>query len=129
MQEITNKGNLPKPLQVMAKEHLGERSTLFFECSSVDELLQLAANGECEETTVVVDRKNERGYITAFNFKDTDVLDLSGDKLYVMRIYYTELNKNEISKYSKMLHEHRQQQEDSHTKWKNKQKSNGENNE
>ena len=121
MTEITNKGNLPKPLQVMAKEVQGQRSTMFYEMTNADELLQHAADGKCEETTVTIDRKNNRGYMVAFGFKDSQIEDLSGDKLVQMYVYFTELHGKDIQKYAKMLHEHRNQQEDAHFKWKNKQ--------
>jgi len=122
MTEITNEGNLPAPLKVMAKEVQGQRSTMFFECIDADELLQHAADGECEETTVTIDRKNNRGYMVAFSFNESHLEDLSGEKLITMNIYFTELVGNDIQKYTKMLHTHRQEQEDSHRRWKNKQK-------
>ena len=122
MTEITNKGNLPKPLQLMAKEVDGQRSTMFYECTGADELLQHAADGKCEETTVTVDRKNDRGFMVAFSFNESQLEDLSGEKLITMNIFFAELKGNDIQKYTKMLHTHRQQQEDSHRRWKNKQK-------
>jgi len=124
MNEITNKGNLPAPLKLMAKEVQGERSTMFFECRDADELLQHAADGKCEETTVTVDRKNDRGYMVAFSFNESQLEDLSGEKLVKMNVFFTELVGKDIQKYTKMLHEHRQQQEDSHSRWKNKQGTN-----
>ena len=120
MIEITNKGNLPKPLQIMAKEVQGVRSTLFYECINADELLQHASDGKCEETTVIVDKTNNKGYITAFSFKDSQIEDLSGDKLIQMYVYFAALDETDTIKYKKMLHTHRNEQEDSHSKWKNK---------
>ena len=120
MKEITNKGNLPKHLQVMAKEVQGQRSTLFFECSNAEELLNLAKDGKCEETTVTLDRSTAKGFMVAFSFVDSTITDIAGDSLVVMNIYFTELTDVEAKKYKKMLHEHRNQQEDAHTKWKSK---------
>jgi hypothetical protein len=120
MKEIFSKGNLPKHLQVMAKEFEGERSTKFFEFNTADQLLNHAKDGNCEETTVTVDKTTARGFMVAFSFKDSTILDSSGSQLLVMNIFYAELTPEESRYYSKMLSEHRDQQEDAHTKWKNK---------
>ena len=124
MKEITTRGNLPKHLQVMAKEVEGQRSTLFFECNTADELLQLAADGKCEETSVTIDRDTSKGFMVAFSFTDSAIEDLTGNKLIVMNIYFTELTDQEALKYKKMLHTHRQEQETAHSNWKNKGKQN-----
>ncbi len=121
MTEIFNKGNLPSHLQVMAKEVEGQRSTKFFEFKTAELLLKHASEGNCEETTVTIDRKTNRGYIVAFSFDDSAIEDIQGNKLVVMSVYFSELETKDIQYYSKMLHEHRNQQEDAHTQWKNKQ--------
>ena len=112
MNKITNIGNLPQHLQVMAKEFQGQRSTNFFECNNADELLLLAKNGECEETTITLDRSTSKGFMVAFSFIDSQLEDLSGDKLIVMNVYFAELNDSETKQYRALLHKHRKEQED-----------------
>ena len=112
MKEINNKGNLPKPLQIMAKEFQGIKTTIFYECESDIELLNLAKDGKCEETTVIMDKENNRGFMTAFSFEDSQIENLNGSKLVQMKLYYTELKKNKVEYYRKMLSNHRRQQED-----------------
>ena len=120
MTEISNIGNLPKHLQIMAKEVQGQRSTYFYECVSAHELIGLASDGKCEETSVTMDKSTNRGFMVAFGFRDSAITDAVGDQLVVMNIYFTELTSAETVEYRQMLHSHRQQQETAHTKWKNK---------
>ena len=112
MKEISQVGNLPKHLQVMAKEVQGQRSTLFYECNNADELLNHAKDGKCEETTVTIDQHSEKGFMVAFGFKDSALEDFSGDKLVVMHVYFAELSSDETRYYRNMLHQHRNDQED-----------------
>lgn len=125
MTEITQRGNLPKHLQVMAKEVDGQRSTRFYEMTGPDELLNHAKDGNCEETTVTLDASTARGFMVAFSFNDSSIENLEGDKLVVMNVFFTELDSEQARYYRKMLHEHRNQQEDAHTRWKNKQQGQG----
>jgi len=122
MKEINTIGNLPKPLQVLAKEINGQKSTLFFECESDKELLILASDGKCEETTVIMDRENDKGFMTAFGFIQSQLEDLKGEKLIQMKIYFVELKKDRIEYYRKMLSQHRHQQEDQMIYRRNKKK-------
>ena len=112
MTEISNIDNLPYHLQVMAKEVQGVRSTRFYECVNVTELFNHAKEGKCEESTVTVDPKSEKGFAVAFSFDESALEDLSGDKLIVMNIFFAELSAYEVKTYSSMLHEHRNDQED-----------------
>lgn len=112
MTEIYNVGNLPLHLQVMAKEVMGQRSTRFFEMSNATELFNHAKDGNCEEATVTIDTENERGFVIAFSFNESQLEDLSGDKLITMNIFFAELDSGETRLYRNMLHQHRQDQED-----------------
>ena len=114
MKEVFNVGNLPLPFQVMAKEVMGQKSTLFFECESANELLNFVKDQKAEETTVIIDRKNDKGFITAFGFTDSNIEDLSGDKLVTMKVYFAQIENNEIKEYATMLDSHRKQQEQAH---------------
>lgn len=122
MTEVFNVGNLPKHLQVMAKEVMGERSTKFFEMSNATELLEHAKEGNCEETTVTIDRENEKGFMVAFSFNESQLENLSGDKLITMNIFFAELDAGETRYYRNMLHKHRQDQEDNMEERKAKKK-------
>lgn len=111
--EITQKGNLPKCFQVMAKElHTGERSTMFYECSTPKELLDLAKNKECEELTCILDPTTERGYMAGFAFKDSDIAAMGGNAYVKMHVYFAELTGESFSRYNSMLDRHRKDQED-----------------
>jgi len=122
MTEIYNIGNLPKHLQVMAKEFDGKRSTRFFEFSNAKGLFDHAKDGKCEEATVTVDPVNEKGFVVAFSFNESQLEDLSGDKLIVMNIFYAELDSSETRYYRNMLHQHRMDQEDNMLERKAKKK-------
>ena len=95
----------------MAKEFDGQRSTNFFECRNADELLNHAKDGNCEETTITLDPVTNNGFIVAFNVRESDLEDLSGDKLVVMTIFFAELCEEETRYYRNMLHGHRNEQE------------------
>ncbi len=112
MTEIFNIGNLPKHLQIMAKEVMGQRSTKFFEMSNAIELLDHAKNGNCEETTTTIDKESNTGFMVAFSFNDTQLEDLSGEKLIIMNVFFAKLDDAETKYYRNMLHKHRQEQED-----------------
>lgn len=112
MTEITNIGNLPHHLQVMAKEVEGVRSTRFYECTNVTELLNHAKDGKCEESTITIDQKSEKGFAVAFSFDESELTDLAGDKLIVMNVFFAELTDYETREYRAMLHQHRNDQED-----------------
>lgn len=128
MKEISNVGNLPKHLQIMAKEVQGQRATRFYEFNTADGLLEHASLGQCEETTVTVDKSTNRGFMVAFSFNDSNITDIEGDQMVTMNIFYAELDTEETNYYRKMLHKHRNEQEDAHSKWKNKQEKKDVNN-
>jgi len=111
MTRIDNIGNLPKSLSVFAKEfNQGDASTLFYECTGIKELENLAKDKECE-LTVIVDPKLEKGIAVGFDVKSSPLKTIAGDEFYQMVIYFCVITDAEFTEYSSMLHQHRDDQE------------------
>jgi len=118
MKKITTKGNLPKTLQVFAKEAQGMATTKFWECSSAKELENLAKDKKCE-LTCVLDSKTERGYLVGIEASEPTISNLQNNlDLY---IYFVELKDNDFKRYDKMLRKHRKMQEEASMAQKRKQ--------
>jgi len=111
MNQIRNKGNLPKHLAmfagVMAQKYEGAE---FFECTSMEELYKTAREGK-GELTVTLDKTTSRGYGVCFDVKESPIATINGDKFHQLQIYFRELNKTEYIDLKKEMHEARNAQE------------------
>ena len=108
--EITNEGNLPKSLRVMAKDLRGVRTTFFYEYNTGEELEKVCADGLCDELSCAKDPSSERNLLVGFKVREPIVQDKSS--LVAMEIHFTELTREEFNRYAKMLDRHRKQQEE-----------------
>ncbi len=112
MNEVKHIGNLPKSLQVLAKEiDRGKASTKFWECSSTKELEDLAKDKKCQ-LECVMDPSTRRGFLTGFEVEDKGIINLPGKtQFYTMIVYFIELLNDDFKRYDAMLRKHRRQQE------------------
>lgn len=112
MKKIESKGNLPKALQIFAKQVKGA-NTVFYEGESAKEIEGVAKRKECEELSCVLDPSTNRGYLVGFGFQDTESkLIIEGrDSSIDMKIYFVELNEGDFSRYSQMIKKHKRDQQ------------------
>ncbi len=105
------KGSLPKCFQIFLKEMGKEDSAEIYECESSNELLNAIKDDKCEEAQVAMDRSTDRKYMTAFGFRDSEIVNVGGDSFVTLKLYFTELSDTEFSRWRKELSKHRDQQE------------------
>jgi hypothetical protein len=113
--KITTKGNLPKTLQVFAKEYQGKATTRFWEYTTAKELENLSKEGKCE-LDCVLDPSTNRGFLVGMEASEPSIYTI--DNILNLDIYFVELKGDDFKRYDKMLKKHRRQQQEATLKLK-----------
>jgi len=111
MKKIENHGNMPKALQLLAKDLAGMAMSTVYECESALELENLARDKKCE-LTCTLDPTTERGFLVGFEVSDSPIATISGTSFLVLSVYFAELKESEYRSYKSTLSAHRNEQED-----------------
>lgn len=114
MRRIIHKGNLPKHLQVLAKELGGRLSsqteTRFYEASSISEF-EKGAVDIGYEIIPTVDTETGRGFLVGFDVSTPQriatLLNYAS-----LQIYYIECSPQEVEEWTKKIKSHREDQQD-----------------
>lgn len=115
MKKITNVGNLPESFQILLNSMGGAgTSAEIWECESVKELQGVVKDKKAEETQIARDPKTNRCYMTAFTFKQDQIIKMfdKPNNMLTMVVYFTEMPKDDVKRYQKMLKKHRTDQQD-----------------
>lgn len=121
MKQISNKGNLPKTMQLLLGNFPGTSTDgcKIFECNK-EEILNLAKEKKCELTPPLVDVEYERYFLTGFEVETSPLVTLNNTSYEVLIIYFAEINKDESKKWDKLIKLHRDEQQIDSASRKNK---------
>jgi len=121
MKKITTRGNLPKTLQVLAKEYQSTANTKFWECSTTSEIENAAKEKKCE-LTCVLDPTTQRGFLVGMEASEPPITLLTNTVLN-LDVYFIELKDADFIRYDKMLKKHRKMQEQNMLQQKQRRKN------
>lgn len=113
MKKISFKGNLPKHMQLFAKQLGGVfnnvKGTEFWELSSISEF-EKKASEVGYEIIPTIDGSTDRAFLVGFDAEDSEVVSAGGEYYSQLKMYFIEITPEELRAWDKKIKSHREDQ-------------------